>query len=125
VQRAAEEKHREYGLPGRSYVSPRITQLYHTGVCIYFTHGFSAKGVADPDRIFGEIEHEMRRLIMEAGGSISHHHGVGKLRRDFMPETLTPTSIEMLHEIKRAADPQNIFGIGNNVFAEGSGSGHH
>jgi alkyldihydroxyacetonephosphate synthase len=125
VQRAAEEKHREYGLPGRSYVSPRITQLYHTGVCIYFTHGFSAKGVADPDRIFGEIEHEMRRLIMEAGGSISHHHGVGKLRRDFMPETLTPTSIEMLHEIKRAADPQNIFGIGNNVFAEGNGNGHH
>ena len=32
--------HRAFGLPGKSYVSPRITQLYHTGVCIYFTHGF-------------------------------------------------------------------------------------
>jgi alkyldihydroxyacetonephosphate synthase len=124
VQRAAEEQHQRYGLPGRSYVSPRITQLYHTGVCIYFTHGFSAKGVENPDRIFAQIDHDMRQLIMEAGGSISHHHGVGKLRRDFMPETLTPASIQLLQEIKQAADPQNIFGISNNVFAEGDTNGH-
>jgi alkyldihydroxyacetonephosphate synthase len=118
VERKSQEMHRAAGLPGRSYVSPRITQLYHTGVCIYFSHGFSARGVERPDRVFGEIEHAMRETIMAHGGSISHHHGIGKLRRDFMPQTLTPAAIELLRDIKRAADPTNVFGIGNNVLAE-------
>ena len=55
---------------------------------------------------------------MEAGGSISHHHGVGKLRKEFVPHTISETSIELLREIKQANDPQNIFGIRNNVFAD-------
>ena len=112
------EQHRAYNLPGRPYISPRITQVYHTGVCIYFTHGFCASGVEQPDEVFGAIERSLRQAILDAGGSISHHHGVGKLRRDFMPQTLSPAAIEMLKELKQAADPQNVFGIGNNVFAE-------
>jgi hypothetical protein len=35
-----------------------------------------------------------------------------------MKDTLSPASIEILHQIKQASDPQNIFGIRNNVFAE-------
>lgn len=117
VEKRATEMHREFGLPGKSYVSPRITQLYHTGVCIYFTHGFSTRGVENPDRAFAAIEHAMRETIMANGGSISHHHGVGKLRRDFVPQTLTPAAVDLLREVKAAADPGNVFGIGNNVFA--------
>ncbi len=118
VEQKAAELHKAYGLPGKPYVSPRITQLYHTGVCVYFTHGFSGKGVDNPDRIFSKIEHELRETILANGGSLSHHHGIGKLRKDFMPGTLSETSIELLREVKQAHDPQNIFGIRNNVFAE-------
>lgn len=117
VDARAREMHEAFGLPGKSYVSPRITQLYHTGVCIYFTHGFSGQGVENPDQVFAEIEHAMRETIMAHGGSISHHHGVGKLRRDFIPQTLTPASVELLREMKEAADPTNVFGIANNIFA--------
>lgn len=118
VDKRAKELHAANHLPGKPYVSPRITQLYHTGVCIYFTHGFSAKGVAHPDRVFGEIEHELRRTIIEQGGSISHHHGVGKLRKDFMGDTISPATVEMLKQVKQAHDPQNIFGIRNNIFGD-------
>lgn len=118
VAERAAEMHKAFGLPGKAYVSPRITQVYHTGVCIYFTHGFSAKGADAPDKIFAQIEHAMRETIMAHGGSISHHHGVGKLRRDFLPQTLSPASVELLQDIKQSADPQNIFGIANNVIAE-------
>lgn len=118
VAREVEIKHKEYGLPGRAYISPRVTQLYHTGVCIYFTHGFSAKGVEHPDEIFSAIEKHLRQTIMDAGGSISHHHGVGKIRKDFLPMTISPTTAAVLKEVKEANDPQNIFGIANNVFAE-------
>ncbi len=118
VDKTAREKHAEYNLPGKPYVSPRVTQLYHTGVCIYFTHGFSAQGVENPDEIFSIIEHALRETIMAHGGSVSHHHGVGKIRKDFMADTLSPTSIELLKDIKQAYDPDNIFGIRNNIFAD-------
>ena len=117
VAERAEAMHRAFGLPGKPYVSPRITQLYQTGVCIYFTHGFSTKGAAAPDRVFAQIEHAMRETIMAHGGSISHHHGIGKLRRDFMPQTLTPAAVELIRDVKEGIDPDNVFGIANNVFA--------
>lgn len=118
VKKRAEERHREFGLPGKSYVSYRITQVYHTGVCIYFTYGVCSKGVENPDLVFGEIERSLREAIIANGGSISHHHGVGKLRKDFMKDTFSPASIDFLKKVKKAADPQNIFGIRNNVFAD-------
>ncbi|MGE0489569.1 MAG: FAD-binding oxidoreductase [Vulcanimicrobiota bacterium] len=115
VKTTAEKAHRENNLPGRPYVSPRITQIYHTGVCIYFTHGFSHHGVDNPEEVFSKIEHQLRETIMDAGGSISHHHGVGKLRSDFMQRAATPTAIELLKEIKTVHDPKNVFGVRNNV----------
>ncbi len=119
VAERAAAMHRAFGLPGKPYVSPRITQIYQTGVCIYFTHGFSTKGAAAPDRVFAQIEHAMRETIMAHGGSISHHHGIGKLRRDFMPQTLTPAAVELIRDVKDGVDPDNVFGIANNVLATG------
>ena len=75
------------------------------------------QGVAEPDKLFGEIERELRRTILDAGGSLSHHHGIGKLRQEFMPRALSAAGIELLRSVKAANDPQNIFGVGNNVFA--------
>jgi alkyldihydroxyacetonephosphate synthase len=118
VEKRAAEKHKEFNLPGKFYVSYRITQCYHTGVCIYFMMGLYMKGVENPDRVYGQIEHSLREAILENGGSISHHHGVGKLRKDFMSQTLNPDSIEFLKRAKTALDPKNVFGVRNNIFAE-------
>jgi alkyldihydroxyacetonephosphate synthase len=118
VVQEVEEQHQRYGLPGKSYISHRITQCYHSGVCIYFTYGFYGKGVERPDRVLHEIEHSLRKVILAHGGSISHHHGVGKIRQEFLPQMLSPASIELLKQTKQTLDPQNIFGIRNNIFTE-------
>jgi|TARA_B100001964_G_scaffold58438_1_gene66244 alkyldihydroxyacetonephosphate synthase len=119
---AAEKKlvelHTKHKFPGIPYMSYRIPQIYHTGVCIYFMLGMSVKGIPHAEDIFGSIEHEIRKVIMENGGSISHHHGVGKLRKDFMTNTLSQSSIDLIKDIKEVHDPKNIFGIRNNVFAD-------
>lgn len=118
VMQEAEKLHHAYGLPGKPYVSYRVTQCYHTGVCIYFTHGFYTKGVDNVEEVLRAIDHRLRQVMLDAGGSISHHHGVGKIRADFLPQVLSPASIELLKQTKAALDPQNIFGIGNHVCAE-------
>ena len=105
-------------MPGKPYVSYRIPQIYHTGVCIYFMLGMSVKGIDEPEEKFSKIEHTLREVIIKNGGSISHHHGVGKLRKDFLPNTLSETSMQLIQELKLAHDPQNIFGAKNGILAK-------
>ena len=111
------ELHKQYNLPGKPYISYRIPQIYHTGVCIYFMLGMSVKGVEKPEEKFGEIEHSLRATIIKHGGSISHHHGVGKLRKDFIPDMLSKTSIDLIKELKQTHDPSNVFGSSNGILA--------
>ncbi len=112
----AHELQQKHKLMGKPFISARVTQTYHTGVCIYFTHGYCNQGLDAPLEVFLDIEDEIRTAILEAGGSISHHHGVGKLRQKFMDQAITPTSMKILKDLKRSSDPTNIFGIGNGVF---------
>lgn len=118
VKRVANSEHKRLGFPGKPFTSPRITQMYHTGVCIYFTHGLVHQGVENGEEKFAEMEKNIRAAIMDAGGSISHHHGVGKLRKQFMPRVATPESYEAIKALKTAVDPDNVFGVRNNIFAE-------
>ena len=118
VKRVANAEHKRLGFPGKPFTSPRVTQMYHTGVCIYFTHGLVHKGIENGDERFAEMEKNMRAAIMEAGGSISHHHGIGKLRKGFVDRVASPESRDAVRALKRGVDPQNIFGVRNNIFAD-------
>ena len=109
------ELHKKYDLPGKPFFCSRISKVYHTGICMYNTMGINVRGIKNPERVFSDIEHKIRECFIKNGGSISHHHGVGKLRKDFMPETISPGSIDVIQGIKKSQDPDNIFGISNNI----------
>jgi alkyldihydroxyacetonephosphate synthase len=113
VQRRLSEEYRQRGLPGNPFVSARITQIYRTGVCIYFYFGFYYKGISDPHKLYLELENIARDEILKSGGSLSHHHGVGKLRRAFLPRIMSETAIQWKKELKKSFDPTNTFGAGN------------
>jgi alkyldihydroxyacetonephosphate synthase len=80
---------------------------------VYFYFGFHHKGVADPYRVYAELEHAARDEILRSGGSLSHHHGIGKIRKEFLPRVFSKATLEWAAEMKRAVDPANIFGIAN------------
>jgi len=103
----------EAGVKFKPFVSCRVTQLYDTGACVYFYFGFIWEGLADPVGAYSKIEHEAREEILRHGGSISHHHGIGKLRSDFLPGTVGPEGMRMLKAVKDAVDPTNVFAVGN------------
>ncbi len=116
VTEELERQTKVHGVAGRPYLSYRVTQTYHTGVCIYFTMGFSGTGLDRADEVYHEIEQGLRQVILDQGGSLSHHHGVGKIRQQFLPQIQTEGSIKVLQELKKAVDPKNIFGARNGVF---------
>jgi alkyldihydroxyacetonephosphate synthase len=113
VRDRVRREHEARGLPGNPFFTGRITQVYSTGVCMYFYLGFYCKGVADPVRQYAELEHAAREEILASGGSLSHHHGVGKLRQDFLSTIYSPGSLEFMRQVKRAVDPSNLFGASN------------
>ena len=123
VQQELVEQAETYQVPGTPYLSYRVTQTYHTGVCIYFTMAFYGKGLEDPDKAYHHIEQRLRQVILDNGGSLSHHHGIGKIRQGFLPQVHTENSFQMLRQSKKTVDPNNVFGIGNGVFYESSKTG--
>ena len=98
VKQRIYQEHNKRDLPGRPFVTCRVTQLYPTGVCVYFYFAFHFKGVDSPSAIFAEIEHAAREEILRSGGSLSHHHGVGKLREPFLPLVMSGAGLEFRRE---------------------------
>ena len=108
--------HRGWGSNCRPLISARVTQVYPTEACVYFTYAIYVKGVPAAAEMFAEIEHSMREVILAEGGSISHHHGVGKIRQPFVEQFCSPQTVAAMQAVKQQLDPKNVFGIRNNVF---------
>ena len=99
------------GLPGRPFITARITQLYGSGVAVYFYLGVHHGTNEHPVEAYSVLETAARDEILKSGGSLSHHHGVGKLRRGFLPRVLSPAALAWSNGIKQAVDPQRLFGV--------------
>uniref|UniRef100_A0A8C0SXK7 Alkylglycerone-phosphate synthase n=1 Tax=Canis lupus familiaris TaxID=9615 RepID=A0A8C0SXK7_CANLF len=91
----------------------RVTQIYDAGACIYFYFAFNYRGISDPLTVFEQTETAAREEILANGGSLSHHHGVGKLRKQWLKESISDVGFGMLKSVKEYVDPNNIFGNKN------------
>lgn len=99
-----------------TFISCRVTQLYDTGACIYFYFGFNFEGVeGDPADVYEEVEEEARDAILSFGGSLSHHHGVGKIRKKWYQDSVSEMGVKMVRGLKQTVDPQNIFCVNNHI----------
>jgi alkyldihydroxyacetonephosphate synthase len=113
VKKRLNEEYARRKLPGKPFITARVTQIYRTGVCIYFYFGFYYKGGPNPQEVYLELENIARDEILKAGGSLSHHHGIGKLRQAYLPRIMSPAAVQWKRDLKKSLDPANIFGAGN------------
>lgn len=100
------------------YICSRVTQTYDAGCVIYFYFAFNYTNHHDPVVVYEEIENAARDEILANGGSISHHHGVGKLRKKWYPATVSSVGVGLYLATKRELDPNNVFATGNLVEAK-------
>jgi alkyldihydroxyacetonephosphate synthase len=107
------KEHAQRKLPGKPFVTCRVTQVYESGVAVYFYLAFFFQNVEDPSGIYAEIEKAARDEILLCGGALSHHHGVGKLRKGFLDRIMSQEALEWRKKLKSSVDPSNIFGAGN------------
>jgi len=94
-------------------VSYRVTQTYDVGSCVYFYFAFKWNGVGSPIATYEHLEELARDEILASGGSLSHHHGIGKIRSRWFPSQVSKLGVELYQATKRQLDPKNIFANGN------------
>lgn len=115
VKDEAERIHADFGLSGKPFVCYRITQLYTSGVCIYFTYAAYTRG-HDGAEIAVTADQRLRYAIVRAGGAISNHHGIGKFRSRLLRDRIPAANAEMVEALKQKLDASNVFGAGNGLF---------
>ena len=58
------------------------------------------------------VDHELFRLVQAHHGSISAEHGIGLLKKDYLPYSRTPDELALLRALKRTLDPHGILNPG-------------
>ncbi|HEY8481865.1 MAG TPA: FAD-binding oxidoreductase [Spirillospora sp.] len=87
-----------------------ISHVYPAGASLYFTV-VSAQG-KDPVAHWGAAKRAAGDAIIDAGGTISHHHGVGTDHRDWYAREIGPLGVAVLRAVKDRVDPAGILNPG-------------
>ncbi len=87
-----------------------ISHVYPSGASLYFTV-VSAQG-EDPVEHWARAKRAANDAIVDAGGTISHHHGVGTDHRDWYAKEIGPLGAAVLRAVKERVDPVGILNPG-------------
>jgi alkyldihydroxyacetonephosphate synthase len=100
-------------VPGVLAASAHCSHSYVDGGCLYFTFGGKPEeDTADSKTALHALAWDAgQRAVLERGGSLSHHHGVGLHRGRYMADALGG-GFEVLQAIKDALDPAGVLNPG-------------
>jgi alkyldihydroxyacetonephosphate synthase len=85
---------------------------YRSGTNLYFT--FLARP-AERERMADTYRECWRRTLeatLASGGSIAHHHGIGRVRREALRDELGDAGVAVLRAVKHALDPRGLLNPG-------------
>ncbi|MBN1532272.1 MAG: FAD-binding oxidoreductase [Spirochaetes bacterium] len=94
-------------VPGTMCIS-HASHFYPSGTNLYFIFGIRG-GVKE----YTAFRNGLIDAMVQAGGSPSHHHGVGRLMAPWIERFLGSTEMEAIRSIKRHFDPDNIMNPGH------------
>ncbi|WP_093171459.1 FAD-binding oxidoreductase [Sinosporangium album] len=95
-----------HGALGSPLVMCHVSHVYPTGASLYFT--VVTAQTDDPLEQWAGAKRAANDAIVAAGGTISHHHGVGRDHRDAYAAEIGDLGIEVLRAVKERLDPTGI-----------------
>jgi alkyldihydroxyacetonephosphate synthase len=93
-------------------VMAHMSHAYPDGCSIYFTFAGSADDDEAAEQRYDTAWRTAMDAAIEAGGTLSHHHGVGRSKAPKMGAELG-LGIEIVAALRRKFDPHNILNPGN------------
>ncbi|WP_327591058.1 FAD-binding oxidoreductase [Nonomuraea sp. NBC_00507] len=95
---------------GSPLVMCHISHVYETGASLYFTVVTAQE--EDPVAQWERAKAAVSAAIVEVGGTITHHHGVGRDHIDAYAAELGPVGVAILQAVKSRLDPAGILNPG-------------
>lgn len=94
----------------QALVMCHISHLYPTGASLYYT--VIAPQAPDPVAQWQTLKETAVEAVLSAGGTLSHHHGVGTHHRHRLVDEIGPLGIDLLRAAKAELDPNGILNPG-------------
>ncbi len=96
-------------LPDMTVATVHQSHAYLDGACLYFT--FAGRPTDDVPGFYRTAWDVATAAVLECGGALSHHHGVGRNRARFVSSALD-TAYPLLVAMKAVLDPMGIMNPG-------------
>jgi alkyldihydroxyacetonephosphate synthase len=102
-----------------AFIMAHFSHAYPDGCCIYFSFAGSAdrrtKGGWDAacEATYDRTWRAALDAAIAAGGTLAHHHGVGRSKAPRLAEELGGAGISVVRALQRAFDPHGILNPGN------------
>jgi len=93
-------------------VGCHLSHLYPSGSSLYFTFLVRGSDDHDAETRYLAAWDQAAESCAAMGGTLTHHHGVGRLKARFLTTELGGTGVDVLTRIKAALDPQGIMNPG-------------
>jgi len=93
-------------------VGCHLSHPYRSGASLYFTFLVRAADDRAVEPAYAASWSDAARACHRAGGTITHHHGIGVLKAPFLEEELGPAGVRTLRAVKRALDPEGLMNPG-------------
>lgn len=87
------------------------SHFYSQGTNLYFIFIMKERGVDD----YVKFQEGVIEAIYASGGSLSHHHGVGKMISPWIEKHLGVEQMAVLRALKKHFDPENIMNPGGQL----------
>jgi alkyldihydroxyacetonephosphate synthase len=97
--------------PGAPRLSCRFTHVYPDGPAPYYTVLAAVHRGGEVEQ-WDEIKEAVSETVIDAGGTITHHHAVGRDHRPWYDRQRPDTFAEGLRAAKRALDPAGVLNPG-------------
>jgi len=101
------------------FVMAHLSHAYPDGCSIYFTFAGSAPDRASSEALYDRAWRSAMDAAIGAGGTLSHHHGVGRSKAPALGAELG-LGVDVVHALRRVFDPAGIFNPQNLMPREGS-----
>jgi alkyldihydroxyacetonephosphate synthase len=99
-------------VPNILTASAHSSHTYRSGLNLYFTFAARPENRDDMTDLYWECWRRTMEATVSHGGGISHHHGIGRVRRDWMERESGSAGVGLLKDIKKALDPANFMNPG-------------
>ncbi len=99
-------------------VGCHLSHPYRSGASLYFTFLMRAPDDVAAERAYLSGWEAAVRACLDAGGTITHHHGIGLLKAPFLADELGTGGAGVLRAIKRALDPEGVLNPGKLLSVE-------